>query len=146
MNREYGNFAEKIGAFAAPGSKVHIENQTIIVSEQDGRSEGRRDWQSINAGMLNTVITGNYLYKPVQKQQCEKEAFLRERIAQGQGKTKGKEIVLIGEMGVGKTMLSQEITECELEQKLGGRKFDSRKSRKYGQKISGEYRRVSATV
>ncbi len=73
MNIEYGKLAEKIGAFAAPGSKVHIESKTIIVSGQDARSERQGAGRYISAGMLNTVIAGNYLFHNNEKAKKERQ-------------------------------------------------------------------------
>ncbi len=54
-----------------------------------------------------------------ESQQFEHEAFLQEILARGKGKTKGKQIALIGEAGAGKTTLLQTIADWVLEQDLG---------------------------
>ncbi|MBC6478974.1 MAG: HEAT repeat domain-containing protein [Hormoscilla sp. GM7CHS1pb] len=79
MNIEYGKLAEKIGAFAAPGSKVHIESQTIIVSGQDARSERQGGGRYMSAGMLNTVIAGNYLFHNNEKAKKERQQIFVSR-------------------------------------------------------------------
>jgi predicted NACHT family NTPase len=64
---------------------------------------------------------GTKLYEPnyEEKQRFEHEAFLRQILASGEGKTKGKQIALIGEPGAGKTTLLQTIADWILEQNLG---------------------------
>lgn len=54
---------------------------------------------------------GTRLYEPQyeEKQRFEHEAFLTQILERGEGKTKGKQIALIGEPGVGKTTLLQHI-------------------------------------
>ncbi|HAX77027.1 MAG TPA: hypothetical protein DCY88_14610 [Cyanobacteria bacterium UBA11372] len=65
--------------------------------------------------------TGSRLYEPQyeEKQRFEHEAFLTQIIAQREGKTKQKQIALIGEAGAGKTTLLQTIAEWVLEKNLG---------------------------
>jgi HEAT repeat protein/energy-coupling factor transporter ATP-binding protein EcfA2 len=64
---------------------------------------------------------GTRLYEPnyEEKQRFEHEAFLEQILASGEGKTKGKQIALIGEPGAGKTTLLQTIADWVLEQDLG---------------------------
>jgi HEAT repeat protein/GTPase SAR1 family protein len=64
---------------------------------------------------------GTRLYEPnyEEKQRFEHEAFLKQILASGEGKTQGKQIALIGEPGAGKTTLLQTIADWILEQNLG---------------------------
>jgi len=64
---------------------------------------------------------GSQLYQPEyeEKQRFEHSAFLQQILQQGQGKTQGRRIALIGEPGAGKTTLLQKIADWIEEQKLG---------------------------
>ncbi|MFB2876163.1 HEAT repeat domain-containing protein [Floridanema aerugineum] len=64
---------------------------------------------------------GSKLYEPQyqEKQRFEHEAFLTQVLQRGEGKTKGKQIALIGEPGAGKTTLLQAIAFWVLENNLG---------------------------
>ncbi|QYX30194.1 NACHT domain-containing protein [Sphaerospermopsis torques-reginae] len=64
---------------------------------------------------------GTQLYKPnyEQEQKFEHEAFLSQILEQGEGKTKGRQVALIGEPGAGKTTLLQTIAFWILEKDLG---------------------------
>jgi DNA replication protein DnaC len=64
---------------------------------------------------------GTSLYEPhyEEKQRFEHEAFLEQILLKREGKTKGKQIAIIGEPGAGKTTLLQTIAAWVLEQKLG---------------------------
>src|SRR4028118_216325 len=65
--------------------------------------------------------TGMKLYEPQyeEKQRFEYDAFLAQILKQGEGKTDGKRIALIGEPGAGKTTLLQAIAFWILEDNLG---------------------------
>ena len=64
---------------------------------------------------------GAKLYEPEyeEKERFEHEAFLSRILQQGEGKTQGRRIALIGEPGAGKTTLLQTIAFWVLEQDLG---------------------------
>ncbi|MBO1350371.1 MAG: HEAT repeat domain-containing protein [Hormoscilla sp. GUM202] len=64
---------------------------------------------------------GSELYEPEyeEKQRFQHSAFLQQILQQGQGKTQGRRIALIGEPGAGKTTLLQKIADWIEEQKLG---------------------------
>lgn len=65
--------------------------------------------------------SGMKLYEPQyeEKQRFEYDAFLTQILKQGEGKTDGKRIALIGEPGAGKTTLLQAIAFWMLEDNLG---------------------------
>ncbi len=64
---------------------------------------------------------GTKLYEPQyeEKQKFERQTFLQQILEQGEGKTKGKRIAIIGEPGAGKTTTLQDIAFWILEKKLG---------------------------
>lgn len=64
---------------------------------------------------------GTKLYEPEyeEKQRFEHDAFLEQILVKGEGKSKGKQIALIGEPGAGKTTLLQTIADWILERELG---------------------------
>ncbi|MBE9059340.1 HEAT repeat domain-containing protein, partial [Sphaerospermopsis sp. LEGE 08334] len=64
---------------------------------------------------------GTQLYKPnyEQEQKFEHGAFLSQILEQGEGKTKGRQVALIGEPGAGKSTLLQTIAFWILEKDLG---------------------------
>ncbi|MBD2254717.1 HEAT repeat domain-containing protein [Nostoc parmelioides] len=64
---------------------------------------------------------GTRLYEPEYEtqQRFEHEAFLTQILERGEGKTKGKQIAVIGEPGAGKTTLLQAIAFWVLEKDLG---------------------------
>jgi len=64
---------------------------------------------------------GSELYEPEyeEKQRFDHSAFLQQILQQGQGKTQGQRIALIGEPGAGKTTLLQKIADWIEEQKFG---------------------------
>ncbi|MEA5581551.1 HEAT repeat domain-containing protein [Nodularia harveyana UHCC-0300] len=64
---------------------------------------------------------GTRLYEPEYEtqQRFEHEAFFSQILEQGEGKTKGQQIAVIGEPGAGKTTLLQTIAFWVLEQNLG---------------------------
>ncbi|MDB9444451.1 HEAT repeat domain-containing protein [Sphaerospermopsis kisseleviana CS-549] len=64
---------------------------------------------------------GTQLYEPnyEQEQKFEHGAFLSQILEKGEGKTKGRQVALIGEPGAGKTTLLQTIADWILDQNLG---------------------------
>ena len=67
------------------------------------------------------AVAGTKLYQPQyeEKQRFEHENFLQRILKQGEGKTQGRRIALIGEPGAGKSTLLQDIAFWVLEKNLG---------------------------
>lgn len=64
---------------------------------------------------------GSQLYEPTgyeEKQRFEHKQFLKDILGKGEGKTKGRQVAIIGEPGAGKTTLLQKIAFWILEKRL----------------------------
>ncbi|MGB3507762.1 MAG: NACHT domain-containing protein, partial [Microcoleaceae cyanobacterium] len=107
MTEESGKFADKVGAYAASGGKVYIENQYITEKQNaSGETEIKLDWHSVCRDILNQQkLTSNSLFHDDEEAKKHREqiyvplALVERKKSEKQKKPDKKEDELSPEQG-----------------------------------------------